>query len=576
MRWSRLLLVVLTLSATSFTSTDQSTENSDVDKHGWELNEPIAGATAVATKVRLSGLYPAGSLLKDDKAPGGFGPCDNYPLELGAKDWGSKGKVALVAFPEEKVAYFKHQGIALRLINRSEKITAFAAFDSFVYILQEAQDENGCWREIESPPDIAAFCGNSFHRVLLKPGQYWQFPARLYKGELKTKIRFRLDPTSQPGEEPPVYSNEFEGFIDPGQFRTGPDRATLGKAMRSAKATPDVLHTLIEALRDDDRRTRCLSASRLGEFGPAAKEAIPALRTAIKGSDSCLRAEAAAALFAVDTHPKLAIDTLASILQDQDADARRRAVFHLCESGRAAHDAVPALCLALLKERDHRLRYNLAKTLGKIRSRADICVPALVKTLEDSEWIVRSYAAKALGDFGVEAQKAAPNLMKALKDPEGHVRVSSAEALWRIHGKAEPSLNVLIACLKIKREHDYVPDAAAQVLGKMGPSAKDAVPALKEALADKNAWRGSRICAAGALWQITHNTSATMAVFVKELQNPALSYESDTSRMFTFLEEMGPHAKEAVPLLKGLLKRERSDLREAVRKVLKKIEPQGR
>ena len=95
MRWSRLLLVVLTLSATSFTSTDQSTENSDVDKHGWELNEPIAGATAVATKVRLSGLYPAGSLLKDDKAPGGFGPCDNYPLELGAKDWGSKGKVAL-------------------------------------------------------------------------------------------------------------------------------------------------------------------------------------------------------------------------------------------------------------------------------------------------------------------------------------------------------------------------------------------------------------------------------------------------------------------------------------------------
>jgi hypothetical protein len=72
----------------------------------------------------------------------------------------------------------------------------------------------------------ARICGNSFHRVLLKPGEYWQFPARLYQETFKTK--------------------------------------------------------------------------RLGEFGPDAKQSIPALRLALKGNDLSLRVEASAALFTID------------------------------------------------------------------------------------------------------------------------------------------------------------------------------------------------------------------------------------------------------------------------------------
>src|SRR5262249_2289 len=139
----------------------------DVDdgKPGWELKPPLDGAKPVNTQKRLAGLYPAGSRLKDEKALGGFGPCNNFPFDLGEKDWGTKGMVAVVAFPQEKVAYFKQQGIALRVVNRSDKVAAFAAFDSMMYIMQEAKDEQGRWREIESPPDTHAFCGNSFHRV---------------------------------------------------------------------------------------------------------------------------------------------------------------------------------------------------------------------------------------------------------------------------------------------------------------------------------------------------------------------------------------------------------------------------
>jgi len=164
----------------------------------------------------MPGIYPAGSRIKDPDALGGFRPCDNYPWSLDGKQWGAGGVVSIVAFPDEAVAYFKHRGFALRVINRAAEPVPFEACDSDLYIVREAQDASGAWREIESPP--RTICGNSFHRVFLGSGEYWQFPAREYDGSLKTKVRFRLDPG---GERPVIYSNEFEGQVTAAHFGGG-------------------------------------------------------------------------------------------------------------------------------------------------------------------------------------------------------------------------------------------------------------------------------------------------------------------------------------------------------------------
>jgi len=166
----------------------------------------------------MPGIYPAGSRIKDRDALGGFGPCDNFPKELSGRNWGASGAVSLVAFPEEPVAYFQQRGLALRLVNRTGKRVGFAACDSCLNIVREALDADGKWREIESPPD--AICGNSFHKVFLGLGQFWEFPARLYIGSMKTLLRFRLDP----GEGRAfIYSNEFGGEIAPAQFAAQAD-----------------------------------------------------------------------------------------------------------------------------------------------------------------------------------------------------------------------------------------------------------------------------------------------------------------------------------------------------------------
>jgi hypothetical protein len=192
------------------------TDDPQASGPGWVLRPPAAGATPVAASAKMPGIYPAGSQIKDPEALGGFGPCDNYPKDLGGRDWGVKGEVSLVAFPDEAVAYFKYRGFALRVVNRTGEAVPFSACDSALSIVREARDAGGVWREIESPPQ--AICGNSFHRVFLGPAQYWEFPAREYSGPTKTRLRFRLDPG---GGRRAVYSNEFEGLVAAAQFGGG-------------------------------------------------------------------------------------------------------------------------------------------------------------------------------------------------------------------------------------------------------------------------------------------------------------------------------------------------------------------
>jgi hypothetical protein len=184
---------------------------------GWDLRARQPAAVPVAANARLAGTYPVGSWIPDRSALGGFGPCDNYPFELGKAAWGIEGAISLVAFVDEPVAYFKFRGIAIRLINRSGELASFPACDSCLSLVQEAQDADGHWRPIEVPPE--SDCGNSYHRVFLGSDQFWQFPARLYSGPIKTKLRFRLDC----GQGQRLYSNEFDGAISAAQFERPAD-----------------------------------------------------------------------------------------------------------------------------------------------------------------------------------------------------------------------------------------------------------------------------------------------------------------------------------------------------------------
>lgn len=164
----------------------------------------------IENKIMLPGRCFAGSPVDDNDALGGFATSDNMPKKV---DSDSQGKgLYLLAEPEKEMPHGEQSFMRLTLVNRTDSPVAFPAQDSRLSIIQEAQGEAGRWRPIEFL--IAATCGNSYHKVVLPAGHFWEFAVPRYQGPLKTKLRFTY--LGEDGKN--IRSNEFEGSIHPSQF----------------------------------------------------------------------------------------------------------------------------------------------------------------------------------------------------------------------------------------------------------------------------------------------------------------------------------------------------------------------
>ena len=76
--------------------------------------------------------------------------------------------------------------------------------------------------------------------------------------------------------------------------------------------------------------------------------------------------------------------------------------------------------VALLAHEDATVRWNAARTLGKIGDPAKVAVPKILPQFSDSDPAVREHAAEALGDIGPSAasKESLALLVHALNDPE--------------------------------------------------------------------------------------------------------------------------------------------------------------
>jgi HEAT repeat protein len=117
-----------------------------------------------------------------------------------------------------------------------------------------------------------------------------------------------------------------------------------------------------------------------------------------------------------------------------------------------------------------------------------------------------------------EAEPAVPALVNALWDEESHVRSSAAEALGRIGPGAKKAVPALVALLQGEAAEDHVCSATAEALGLIGPAAEPAVPVLREKLRHGDVYVG--VSAALALWRIGKDRSgAALVVAAAEDRN---------------------------------------------------------
>ena len=142
---------------------------------------------------------------------------------IDAVDWPVEGKLAsrkselhILVVPDIGEPFEgKYEGITVLLVNNTEEPQCIPTQDYRIYMIQEAKDRKGKWRPIEALG--MAGCNMSFFNVLLSPMTYWTFTAPRYQGSFETKLRFRL--ALSRGQT--VYSKEFDGSVNDGQFEGG-------------------------------------------------------------------------------------------------------------------------------------------------------------------------------------------------------------------------------------------------------------------------------------------------------------------------------------------------------------------
>ncbi len=138
-------------------------------------------------------------------------------------------------------------------------------------------------------------------------------------------------------------------------------------------------------------------------------------------------------------------------------------------------------------------RADAAQALGEVGTEAGAAVPTLLQALGDPAEEVRANAAEALGRIDPKVDAALLPLVGALRDPCSSVEYAATHALSRLTFKVdEKAVDALIALLEDERARR----CAAIVLGRTGHRAARAVPALVHMLQDPDPYNREIACSA--------------------------------------------------------------------------------
>jgi HEAT repeat protein len=234
------------------------------------------------------------------------------------------------------------------------------------------------------------------------------------------------------------------------------------------------IKTLISALGSSDEETRAAAAQALGEIGPAAKSAAPALAKMLGDETGWVARVASQALVKIGPD---SVPSIVKALGSSNDRARQWAISILDKS--FARDLKPYLrqVAGCLKDASVEIRTSAAHALGQ---QGDAAVDVLLLAFAAREDVARDAAVSAFVQIGAPAVQP---LTKALSNGSERVRGGAARALGGL--KAEGAAETLLAALSDKSTD--VKAAAARALGKIAALGDKVLPKLFEGLGSTDA-----------------------------------------------------------------------------------------
>jgi len=295
----------------------------------------------------------------------------------------------------------------------------------------------------------------------------------------------------------------------------------MGIAFRASEALvaigPAALPSLIRCLEGDDRDARLQAMVILAGFGPASKDAVPAL---------------------------------AKLVNIQDYDQASIAIGTLGRIGPGASAAILALNAAYesLKPDDEDLKYHFLEALPKIGAPPSL---RIIRDLDDPDLDHRDRAIKFLSDFGAKARAAAGRLEALLDDPSPVVRAKAAVALLSVdpaNPRVFPALTSALDSTNIDVLNETIP-----AIAKLGPKGAIIAPKLKKIVARTDLTNGALIgsifatkaSAAEALVAVAPGSGEGVAALSAMLKDG----EDFLGPVVAILGRLGPRASGAIPAL---------------------------
>lgn len=301
--------------------------------------------------------------------------------------------------------------------------------------------------------------------------------------------------------------------------------------------------------RPDPRRgsaqLRVDAAEAIRQIGPKGAAAIPQIVDLARDTHGWV---AVAAIEGLGSIGLPALPHLKNALGSPRPGVRATAVHALANPAfHPRRDEFLPTLIALASDPVFHVRLSVIATLGQLRDPAGL--PVLLAALrEDRDQFGQIRAAASLADFGPAAESIADELRAFLLGParseDDHLRIQVAVALWNATRQTNEAIPFLVRALRLGSSDTDGSQFAAEALGRMGPDAALAVPALLDCLTEKT-WGGGVVPA--ALAKIGPTAVPGLVALLTHSQSEV------RCRAAHAIEKQGPSAASAAPALLLLL-----------------------
>ena len=306
-----------------------------------------------------------------------------------------------------------------------------------------------------------------------------------------------------------------------------------------AKGGGDVVEELTSLLEIDDPAARFFALSNLGEIGPDAAPAIPALLELLGTEKYLFRS--AWALVEIGAEKERVVARMLEKLQDRNKDYRGTAAKVIERLGKEAAAAIPFLV--------EDLEFPEALT-----AMGETALPALIEALRTGGPEKKVAALRALGSMERTPRACIPALKTALGEPDPDVSLWAALVLDSMEDSSEAPRMLAVLTRALQRKRDDVWQKSVLALPHQAAS-RNALPALMAEIGRKFDPRDVETIEAEnmklsiqALGLISPPAKEAIPFLIEGLDDP----HKVVTCAFSLLK-LGPEAKSAIPALEKVL-----------------------